>query len=155
MNKAVDLNEIRNRVRALSLPAPSQAKDKDDAWIYAVIFSIILFVGAVTGLVVSKKSHTTPAQMISPVAVEPATPGQRVVSRVDQLEKQVRTLQDRQWMLGLANNENSVIGQETADRLKTGRKYLFLDEQWRFDHMPQHLRLSEQEKKDLSEIMRR
>ena len=157
MAQLVNHAEIRNRIMALSTPVSSSEKQESDStWIFAALISMMVLVASVTGLILSRKSvPATPKAAVTTHQVDPTVALVNSVSgRVSELERRIDVLANRQWLLGLATNENMALLQQFSDQNKAGQKYLFFDEDWKFDRMPEHLKLSDQEKRDLSAYIR-
>ena len=73
--------------------------------------------------------------------------------RIDDLTKRIDLLSNRQWLLGLAHNENTTINSSIGARTdpELTKKYILLNEDWKFNKAPEFLKMNDEDRKRLAD----
>ena len=157
--------EIRNRVRLLTAggTAPvSVAFPKKDVNLVTIFLGTMLVLMSLTIVFVAIKGHspvqaqaqTQPVQIQQTVPKTTASVGRveylrdvgALNARITDLDKKVGVLGMRDWIVGVAHNENTHVYQKAHPN---EQGYITLDEEWRMSKLPETMQFSPEQKEEL------
>lgn len=159
INQAVQ-QAVFKAMNEQSSPAPVPVKEESGGWVYIMLISVIVLVSGITFMMLTKSSRKQHPTGFAPI-VQTAPDNSGVISgmgsKITDLDRRLGVVEGRQWMLGIAQNESSMISQKIGQRTDPGlaAKYPLLDEQWKLNKMPEFLRMSEEDRKALADQIRR
>jgi hypothetical protein len=70
-----------------------------------------------------------------------------------EMMKKLDETANRVWLLGLIHNENTQLEQDANPTM--AQKYVYLDENWKLNKMPEHLSLNAEQRKLLEQMIAR
>lgn len=145
---------------ASDVPAPSKSSSNGDN-IILVICCLFVFVASLLGCgylywtnrpagpIHAQPLLVTMTELNGAVDSRIRSCTDEMTRKLEQVSNQVDQLSQRQWLLGVCNNENTSI---TDPERKKG--YLIFDKEWHLNKMPEHLKLTDQERQDLLKAVR-
>lgn len=125
----------------------SQYKGSANGTIIILLFFIASMTAASIFVVLSKKE-------VHEFSKAPeTTPTTSLDDRMADLEKRAKVFEDRIWLLGIANNENSMISKKLHTSLgRPDPEYFIFDEKWKFNKDPSSVGLSDELKAKLDSL---
>lgn len=72
--------------------------------------------------------------------------------KLAETKNRISSLERKTWILGLAQNENAVVGQKVAEatgKYDLASKYVFLDKDWHMNKLPEFQEISEEDRRYL------
>jgi hypothetical protein len=157
--------------------APPQPKEENN-WLWILI--ALVFMSSVTtfGMILYSKANSTKVvpeqQMVEkdrPATPLPPAPGmtpEEVQSTVrpmldeqskklDELKRRVEVISHRQWLLGVAHNENVCVSENNLGPYVPAirGRYLTIDEDWKLSRVPEFLKMSEEDRARLLDAVRK
>lgn len=165
--------EVAKHLKALQTETPvPPKKEESNIFLVAAVLACLLSI-SITGFIFWKRHHQQSVTLVTNTEVSEGAYTEvnlgSSVPRVqqnpllkvdlfpeknnnlDELTKRVDTLSMRQWLMGLALNENAAISKslgQTIDPDMAGR-YILIDEQWKLTKTPEFLRMTDADRKML------
>lgn len=128
-----------------------------------ILYTVILFLSlCMTAFFYSKCEPNTkvvPPPVEAPIVIRPPQPPPTVKDdelrqmlietdkKLDALNKRVDVIAHRQWLLGIANNENACLNEYLHPESKY--QYLYLDRSWRFSKTPEFIKMTDEERQEM------
>lgn len=164
--------EVAKHLKALQAENPVPPKKEESNIFVVAAVMVLVFSITITGILFWKKHQQQFATTVTTVEVDggytpleqgSSTPHvkQNPLLKVDlfpdnELSKRVDTLEMRQWLLGLALNENAVISKSIGQKIDPDMagRYMILDEQWKLSKTPEFLRMTDEQRRQLIDHVR-
>ena len=162
--------EANQVIEQMPTSAPEPAKE--GVWMYVFTGFILLFSVLTLGSILYVKASTKNGKSQQPIAeVTPAMPSYPPGLTMDEVQSSIRPMFDaqnqklddmkkrmdvishRQWLLGVAHNENVCVSESGATGFQ-GR-YITLDEDWKLSRVPEYLKMSEEDRQRLIDATRK
>ena len=154
------INDVNQKVSAIGSEVPPPTKPKSDFDLNPIILIIIVLMAScfTCGVIYWKKTRTIevanvekPSLTMTQIQEEIQPLIDSTNEKIDQLSQRVDVISKRQWLLGLANNENSYISQNIASKVDPtfNQKYIILNEQWKLNKSPEYLKMRDDDRKRL------
>ena len=157
--------------------APPQPKQEESNWIWILIALVLLSSVTTFGMILYSKVGSTkvvPEQIVEkerPATPLPPAPGmtpdevQSTVrpmldeqsKKLDELKRRVDVISHRQWLLGVAHNENVCVSENNLGPYAPAirGRYLTIDEDWKLSRVPEFLKMSEEDRARLLDAVRK
>ncbi len=152
------INDVNQKVSEIGSPENKVVSTSPD--LNPIILIIIVLVASflTCGVIYWKKTRTIeianvekPSITMSQIQEEIQPQFDLTNEKIDQLTHRFDVISKRQWLLGLAHNENSYISQWVASRVDptASSKYITFNEQWQLNKKPEYLKMSDDDRKRL------
>lgn len=164
MEEEFDFNEEVKRhfqsLNAQATVAPPKPVEESNLSQIALIILAILVSGMTCFAIWQKTPKHNTTQIVASSAIDqsnvistPLSSTSNTDQRIDDLTKRVDLLAQRQWVLGIAANENAVITSSALAKIDPvlASKIMLLDEQWKLNRAPEFLLMTDADRQKLIE----
>jgi len=156
--------------------APPEPATQENNWLWVITALVLLTSVTTFGLFFYAKASSTKVvpehitERERPSTPLPPSPGmtpEEVQSTVrpmldeqnkklDEMKRRVDVLSHRQWLLGVAHNENVCVSENTLGPYAPAirGRYLTIDQDWKLSRVPEHLKMSEEDRARLLDAVR-
>lgn len=154
-------SKIANQNDTVSALHYRKIKKGDSPWFVAMCILAVLFsIAAMGGVYYYKKYKAQPEvaqiQGEKAVTVQDLRTGIKPLldtqdKKINDLEKRVDVIANRQWLLSVAHNENAAITEAVTSRVAPDLKdkHILIDSEWKLNRIPEFSKLSEEDKRSL------
>ena len=158
---------VKNKIKAqsisipevISIPVAERSKFLTNFLVICVFCMIFIMSFLVVGQTFNKKGNTIVIRQqptIPSVQYMTQSDADRINGRITGIESSLKEWQDKTWLLGVADSENTnmitnltrkYFPQEQSD-------YLVLDGEWKLNRMPRNLKMEDKHKEKLQQYVK-
>lgn len=154
MNDVV--KDVVDQVRANTLIQETKIEVTPKKDYTYVLIGVVCFISIIMCSVIAYKARHSKAEhvKVSSLSFDQIKPiFDSTNERIDDLTKRIDLLSNRQWLLGLAHNENTTINSAIGSRTdpELVKKYMILNEDWKLNKAPEFLKMSDEDRKRLAD----